>query len=345
MDKKYAPCATTAECAEPEGYACVDGECRKTGCQTHDDCAIIGECLPGTTDAGVQVLACAKGTTYPPGQFGTRCQGGSAAGECDEENDFVCIGTVGQFDAYCTKTGCQADSDCAAGYFCSTTRTGKSPCETACGGKIPGSAASGCIPAAEIGPGQEYSCGPISLLRNLCLKREFCNECATDADCLATPGQVCAKDATGKKICTTLCDEGVNSCPWGNAATCAVFDSELGKATCSHRFSNGCVGTGLSCEPCVDDADCPTGLCIESSFTRERFCVDLAPTCSCAGLPVSDGVYCFGGGCPQTPGGLTMQCYGGSEIPASSAILNKCFGANANTNPLASPQTGCWGPN
>jgi hypothetical protein len=40
-----------------------------------------------------------------------------------------------------------------------------------------------------------------------------------------------------------------------------------------------------------------------------------------------------------------MQCYGGPDIPATSVILNKCYGANASANPLGSPQTGCWPPN
>jgi hypothetical protein len=180
------------------------------------------------------------------------------------------------------------------------------------------------------------------MLRNLCMRREFCNECETDADCLGKPNQLCSADSGGRKICTEVCDANTNSCPWGNAATCGDWDND-GTFTCSHKFPTGCVGTGKGCEPCLDDADCPNGLCIQSSFTLERYCVDLGPSCSCTGLPTEQNVYCTGGGCPATPGGLQMHCYGGSQVAAAgSPLYQKCVGANVNSNPLSSPQTGCW---
>jgi hypothetical protein len=337
------PCTTDEECDTVRGYTCVSGECSLVGCTKHDDCAGIGLCQAGTDVGGNPVLACQKGTTYEKGQFGTACPGGTDAKECDEANKFVCIGAgPGDVDAYCTKTGCSADTDCATGYFCSTVRTSRPPCSDNCNLKG-NSSATTCVPSADIGAGKEYSCGPVSLLRNLCLKREYCNDCETDDDCRGVDGQVCAKDTKGNKICSVICDPNIsNACPWGNASLCAVHDTDLGLPTCAHRFGS-CQGTGKNCEPCRDDGECPTGLCLGSDFTGEQYCVDLGPKCDCTGLTVSQNVSCQGGGCPQTPGGLTMNCYGGSAVQAAgSPLYQSCVGANVNPNPQATPQTGCW---
>lgn len=264
--------------------------------------------------------------------------------ECDDANGFTCIGSgPGDLDAYCSKGGCQNDSECGPGFGCQTLRTGRAPCQVSCG--LAASTATNCVPAADIGPGKEFSCGPVGLLRNLCVKREFCSTCETDDDCRALPDQICAKDEGGVKICTTVCNPDVsNACPWGNAGNCAKTDTERDVFTCSHRFGS-CAGTGGSCEPCVDDLDCPNGLCLTSDFTNEHYCVSLEEKCDCTGLPVENEVQCKGGGCPQTPGGATMNCYGGASVLANgSPLYQTCVGANVNTNPNASAQGGCWLP-
>ncbi|MCA9597107.1 MAG: hypothetical protein KC776_27525 [Myxococcales bacterium] len=421
---QFEPCETSAECDVARGFKCVDGTCTIAGCRTHADCKGVGHCTPGgklypdepgAADPGQTVNYCVQGDAYPDGQFGTACPelntpDCNAEGkcdnpsqfcdpktnkcdDCDKPNGFLCVGSgPGDVDAYCTKDECLADSDCATGYFCSTTRTGRVTCEAACGflpaakdcvatnlpceadgtcknpkqtcdtntntclGCQDTSMACGaekkkcappgteCIEAAKIGDGKEYSCGPLTLLRNICLKREYCNECETDADCLAVQGQVCAKDTKGNKICTVECDPNLpNACPWGSASICDVWDQDLGVATCAHRFGS-CKGTGKSCEPCLDDGDCPTGLCLSSDFSGERYCVDLTPSCDCTGLPLVQQAICTGGGCPQTPGGAAMQCYGGPQVQAGgSPLYQKCVGANIAA-PNASPQTGCWPP-
>jgi hypothetical protein len=81
-----------------------------------------------------------------------------------------------------------------------------------------------------------------------CVRRSFCSPCETDADCLGVPDRICARDASGDKICTKRCDPAVVSCPWGNASECGVFDPEVGAPTCSHSFVS-CRGTGKACEP------------------------------------------------------------------------------------------------
>lgn len=335
-------CAKSSDCDTDQSLGCAGGECTYVGCQTHADCATIGECKATKDAEGKDVLACTKATTYPKGQFGTACPGGATAKECDEANKFVCIGAgPGDIEAYCTKTGCLADADCGAGYFCGTVRTSKKPCTTAC--NITGASGTGCVPAADIGAGKEYSCGAISLLRNICLKREFCNDCQTDDDCRAVPNQICASDGKGHKYCTVLCEPAQsNACTWGSAAECKVHDPAVGKPTCAHKFG-ACTGTGKGCEPCRDDKDCPTGFCSSSDYTGENFCVDLGPSCDCAGFPTSQNVVCQGGGCPDSPGGYKQACYGGTAITSASVLYKKCYGSDTLQGskwPYTKP--GCW---
>jgi len=334
-------CQKSTECDADQNLGCVSGACAYVGCKTNSDCATVGECKAAKTAEGQDVLACAKGTVYPKGQFGTACPGGAPAKECDEAAGFACVGVgPGDYDAYCTKTSCLADNDCAAGYECQTLRTGKKPCTDMCG--LTGSQITGCIAAGEIGAGKAYSCGPLGLLRNMCIKREFCSECKTDDDCRAKPNQLCASDGKGHKYCTVLCEPNQsNACVWGSAAECAVHDTALGKPTCAHRFG-ACKGTGKSCEPCVDDADCPTGLCGGSDYSGERYCIDLAPSCDCTGLPLTQDLLCVNGGCPKSPSGIVLNCYGGPKA-ATSPLYKKCVGGDSFEGKKA-PYTkpGCW---
>ncbi|HEV8248033.1 MAG TPA: hypothetical protein VGP93_19800, partial [Polyangiaceae bacterium] len=269
------------------------------------------------------------------GQFYTNCPTGA---ECDQESGFFCRSAgVGDLDSYCTAS-CTDDEQCPSGFLCDTVSG--TPCEDDC--DVAGDAADPeCVPSSEIGDGKAYRCGLLGIERNICVKRRFCADCETDDDCRAVPGLICAKDASGEKICTPPCDPNLDSCPWGNAATCGVWDDERGIATCTHRFQS-CHGSGLPCEPCYRQSDCGSnGICSGSTFTGERYCVDLNVQCSCQGEPVSAEGLCVGGGCPESPGGLEMQCY----IGASGNGPGVCLFANANPNPLlASPQTGCWGP-
>jgi hypothetical protein len=327
------PCQESSECAERYGYRCVSGECTLT-CEVHSHCGARGACTGASTDSeGDAVRLCeADDAPRAKGQFGTACPNGD---ECDADANFYCIGAgPGDIDAFCTQQFCEDDSACPAGLFCSTIRTRRSPCDDTCG--LQGSSADDCVPAREIGPGKHYECGALELKTRLCLVREFCNECKTDADCAGKPHQICARDESGQKICTVLCDSGVNSCPWGSAAVCGLWDTDLGKETCTHRFGS-CRGEGKSCQPCIDQTDCPDGLCTETQFTGERYCVDLSVSCSC---PAGTESTCVGGGCPNTPAGKPLTCLGGS-IYIDSPLAGKCLGAE--TDPLSeASRQGCW---
>jgi hypothetical protein len=341
-------CTTSSDCDALHGFDCITGKCTQT-CVVHGDCGSLGSCT-GTakTAAGAAVRTCVK-DAFPrgPGQYGTPCPLGS---ECDAKDDFVCMGNgrtggvvrspdagtpTGDVDGYCTKLYSNADSDCPTGFSCDSEQTSRLPCTDTCG--ITGKAGGDCVDASDIGDGKRFQCATLTLLSNVCVHRSFCSECATDADCLGEPGQVCAKDSSGQKICTVQCDPAGNSCPWGSATSCQVTDTDLGYPTCSHRFG-ACKGTGKSCEPCVDQKDCPTGFCNEEPFTGEQYCVDLAANCTC---PATSTGTCLGGGCPTTPapGVLEMTCYGGSSYMGGS-IYEKCFGASDPGSMAASE--GCW---
>jgi hypothetical protein len=329
---RYTKCSSDAACDVASGFQCVGGSCLYA-CQTHFDCAGVGLCTElASGEPGKKY--CSPSSDAPEvGGFYTRCP---TTTECDTLSGFECVGAgVGDLDSYCTK-GCADDSECPTGFFCD--RVSVTPCEAACG--IQGDSKDpNCVSASEIGSGKKYQCGRFGPEHSLCVRRKFCSPCETDADCGVAPNSICARDASGEKICTQVCDpDWLGSCPWGSATTCDVWDSELGVPTCSHRFG-ACYGSGAPCEPCTSDRDCgETGLCYGSSFTGERYCIDFSVRCSCE--KAVNGT-CEGGGCPKTPGGLPMLCYVGTDT-GSPGI---CLGANSNSTQsplLTSPQTGCW---
>jgi hypothetical protein len=328
-------CSASSDCDQSKGESCVDSACRLP-CHSHFDCQGFGECVSGTTSEKSSVHYCDLSHPQKPGQFYTHCPNGDS--DCDGAHGFLCVGAGSDdLDAYCS-LDCSADSDCADGYICG--QLSRSPCadDNSCGlTGVPKDHQ--CIASDQIGVGKPYQCGARSVTRNLCRPRKFCNTCTTDTDCLAVTDQLCAADKSGTKICTQLCDPGHPSCPWGSATSCGVYDTDLGQATCAHRFGQ-CTGTGKSCEPCLKDADCGSkGACTASEFTGEHWCVDLSVTCSCVGLTSPGGV-CTGGGCPMTPGGLSMQCFD-TDMTGKSGV---CNGANTVNGLLGggSPQTGCW---
>jgi hypothetical protein len=308
----------------------VEGVCRSP-CRSHDECAGVGHCavIAGST-------FCEPGTPTLKGRHGTRCPSG--ARDCDAEAGFLCLGAgPGDLDSYCT-ADCTADSDCPAGFRCGSTKT--VPCERACG--LAGDPDSpDCAPADQIGDGLRYQCGTLGVIRRVCERRDFCSPCERDEDCLGVPGQICARDESGARICTVPCTPGADSCPWGNAGQCGNYDAERGITTCSHRFGS-CRGSGKGCEPCIQDSDCGDGLCSVFGFSGERYCIDLTATCDCAGEADRNGI-CLGHGCPETPGGLEMVCL--ESRGAGDPFGERCISASSTSGALgASQQAGCWPP-
>jgi hypothetical protein len=325
-------CDSSLDCPQDVSRHCVTGRC-ETECTLHQHCGSAGACTGNAANAEGSIVTYCEPDELPraAGQFGSGCLASTQI--CDSSNDFMCLTEgEGDTDAYCTLRGCDTDAECPTGLFCSHNLVGaRPPCATACG--ITGQPNnSECIPESDIGVGRPYRCSPAGGLElTVCLKRAFCAPCEVNADCRAEDNQICARGPDGNKTCTVLCAEGLGSCPWGTATQCAVFDQELGEATCAPLFG-ACHGTGKSCEPCVDDADCPTGFCSVSSFTGEQFCFDETASCSCAAGEES----CVGGGCPLTPSGLRMNCLSRSEGEAPSV----CYGAELSQE--SGTPLGCW---
>jgi hypothetical protein len=331
LEGRYTACGSDDECDQQAGFSCVEGSCR-VACRSHDECSSVGHCAPLAGG-----MYCVAGAPTVRGQHGARCASGSS--DCDTEGGFICLGAgPGDLDSYCT-SDCSGDSDCPAGFLCGTQRT--APCTRAC--DLPGDPnRPDCAPVAEIGPGLRYECGNLAVIRRVCERRSFCSPCERDEDCLSVPGQICARDESGERICTVPCDPNANSCPWGNAARCGQFDAERGIPTCSHRFGS-CRGTGKGCEPCLRDSDCGEGICSTFGFTGERFCIDLDAACDCAGDADRNGV-CLGHGCPTTPGGLDMVCLQSRVV--GDPLGERCISASSVVSGTlgTSQQAGCWPP-
>ncbi len=300
---RFNPCSSDATCDTAHGFACVAEQCRHP-CHTHFDCAGAGTCETlMVSGRGMLGTFCAPSSTpLPSGEYYTRCPTNT---ECNQAAGFLCLGAgEGDLDSYCSAP-CESDDQCPAGLICDRVRLSETE------------------------------------VANFCVRRGFCASCEKDSDCLALPDQICARDASGEKICTKLCDPMTDSCPWGAATECGVWDETLGVATCAHRFG-ACHGSGKSCEPCVRNADCPTGLCTGSTFTGERWCVDLDVSCSCEGIRSTQGVCDGANGCPNSPGGVAMLCYDDPNNQ-TSVLAKHCFAGDANgSSPLASQQSGCW---
>lgn len=331
-DGRFSACQFSRECDEAHGFSCVDGECNYE-CQSHADCVEVGHCAPRDVGGQRKNFCVHDEAPAAPGKLYTSCPNGT---ECSEPS--LCLGAgVGDLDAYCT-IDCSRDDDCAAGYYCGSIV--RPPCGNAC--DVRGQPAeSRCVPVDQIGDDLPFHCSDSGVERRVCRQREFCSPCDSDADCLGQPNQICARDASGEKICTRLCDPGTHSCPWGNAAECGNFDADVGRPTCSHRFGS-CHGEGKTCEPCRSNDDCPGGACLSSQFTGERWCVNFDTKCECP-EPVPASGICASRDCPNSPSGLPLQCIGASDSP----LVNICYAANSATDTLlgSSPQTGCWAPN
>jgi hypothetical protein len=327
-------CTANRDCPQVPAQSCVEGICLTT-CLTHDHCGSAGSCSGEATDIEDHTVFFCEADAFPhaAGQFGSMCLNGNL--DCDAAEGFRCrSGGEGDAESYCTRAGCDADSECPDGYACQAqSLRGVPPCTSACG--LVGDATDPeCVPTSDIGTGKAVNCraDQAGLELRMCAKREFCSECERDADCRGRSGQICARGADGTKACTQLCDPETSGCPWGSATECKLYDAGLGVPTCGHR-SESCRGSGNSCDPCIDDRDCPRGFCSNSDFTGERFCVALDDTCACAEGQDS----CLGGGCPATPGGLAMNCISRDSTSAPSA----CFGALTSEDESAS-QLGCW---
>jgi hypothetical protein len=234
-------CTSNADPATscPFGYTCVDTQ---TG--------VAPFCVQDTAlrDDGLPI------EKKPSGQWGSKCQAnlGVTNPGCDSDQGFFCYGTAPtDGDAYCTRYGCELDSDCGAGFWC------------------------GQINRAPNVAKAKRSYGEVD---KVCLRRTFCSTCKVDLDCPPVLGrpQHCATDANGGGFCAPECDAN-EAC--NNEAKCVALEG-LASKICYPR-ANVCVGDGSVCSPCRVDSDCGAdGACVKGSYTTERTCAKKVGACA-----------------------------------------------------------------
>lgn len=229
------------------GNICVQNQCMLP-CARHVDCPNAYECREIEGQA-----VCAKSaleSEWGEGLFGSGC---AYLGdeECAADRGFVCIGRVGDPDAYCSKSPCTTDADCPGNYWCQTVERANGPqkacirrsfcapadsvtecndadatfgrdeqgngwCLKSCSGADPNSCGggNGCLKT-----GDSWQCWPRS--RTCTPSKSFCGRCTSRLDCPA--GALCLTEQyTKERYCTQPCTEG-QACPAtqdGVAAKC-----------------------------------------------------------------------------------------------------------------------------
>ncbi len=287
-----APCANDSGCpagtfcAEENGTKgcipndCSSGVCTKP-CSRHSDCGegtycggdghcVVDEC----DDQGVCNHPCETQTDCPTGTYCTVVEG---------ENHCVFVpedGGTGTLGHSC------AINDCAAGYVCisSGNEDPNSYCTTTCD--------------------SDFDCGPRMVCReamdaqgqlvHYCLRRDFCEPCASDVQCGYNNEKCVAADPAvgGDSYCATACNPSQSdTCP--TDATCkeAFWCAATGKwvADCSwcsgecgqlgaqtyqcFKDYGACTGDGSLCAPCYHSGQCAAdGACLTSSQTGVSYC-------------------------------------------------------------------------
>jgi hypothetical protein len=354
-------CSTHLDCNAGQGCAVAprEGGGEIAVCQASGKAAGIGTSCPFGSECD-GMLACPNGGACDPSACGGKpdeckldvaackreegCTKGRCAGDdsactvttcaASECKPLACRTTgAGDADAYCTVADCEADADCAPGYGCGIVRDPHAIC-----GASPAKPKDGlepCIdPANYAANGATYREGPISLLRNMCLKRDQCATCETDLDCsaLATasqsgklePTQRCI-DIAGSKRCARNCATSNDCDP----------DARCTEGSCVPKFEGGCVGTGKFCEPCKNDVECggtaDNSMMCGSLSGNQRACIDGALPDACPGGSSKE--------CPKSPSGKSGVCLGEAHgLQPSDGAYHRCyFPFRASTSKF-----GCW---
>jgi hypothetical protein len=263
-----------------------DAQCLGTSCQIVDDSAtnaLALECEPIVGSDGIGV-ACATDSACRDGL----CLGGYCSGPCTSnlqcsqagicQSQTITVGGLsGAFDV-CVVSPCTGPSSCPSGEECSDIQDVAGNPEAFCRDAIAGGAADGvtctggATCASGLCPAWLLSCTSI---------------CKTDADCAATPGEVCVDMFSGTpplEACAPGCsrdadctaagttcvfstDTGGNldlfTCapPFGPSATGADCSAQntCASGLCLENSSGSTVIDQICTQPCVTSADCPTG--------------------------------------------------------------------------------------
>jgi hypothetical protein len=362
----------SAKCAS--GNACID-DGSGSGETCHRICTNQSECPDGYYCNDGQLGSqgknwCAANTNYPPkkpGQWQAPCSASAGEGNnpaCDSADFFACYGTSPTDTAcqtamsgcsFCTEFGCEEDSDCPGGWWCSTQNVGPN------------------VTSAVETFGKSQT-------RTLCLPRWYCAPCKTDHDCaLAADGstqQHCVPDSNGNGFCAPQCQSDSNctedatcvpqwpicapasgnspagaacqsddDCPptatafqhcdagrctpeCGGNASCPAGETCENLSVCVPR-AGLCVGDGGFCSPCRSDADCTNGYCVSAlPYSTERFCTVNATVADCdtsmmdpQGCPMPTSTDNWKAvGCTQLTPKLPDQCVAFVTLGTSSSM-------------------------
>lgn len=274
----------------PEAYVCTD----------IDKAPNIGLFCPFGTECDAS-FACPDGT---PCEQGKDSEGHCTAAEC---KPLKCI-TTGEADAeaYCTTVDCKTDDDCGPGFYCGIRRDPQKICGTMKGDEDP------CIDPANFGAnGATYQEGPVSLLRNVCLKREPCAPCKGPFDCSLSGDMACVS-INGEQVCAKTC-VGDEDCP--DDFKCAGGYCIPRTETCKPP------ATGNFCFNCLNDLDCgPAGpdntvYCAELSGGQHG-CFDSSFPDDCTADT----------DCPTSPSGKYGECLDeGEGVTSADSVYHRCY--------------------
>lgn len=293
---------------------CADGEsrCSLAECGGNPD-----TCAPDPAACGDQLEGCTAGKCPD----GTGCLvSACSAAECSAPLSCLSAGP-GDADAYCTSHGCQADADCAAGYFCGITRDPREICGTPKGNDaFCGETTAPCVEPAQLAAEGLFE-GSRCALRNTCLKRTQCSPCEADLDCSTVEGQRCVALAGGEKVCARTCNADADCDP----------DYACTANACTPRFG-ACRGQGNFCDPCQNDTDCggpeSTKACASLSG-NQRACFDFSFPDTCT----TDA------DCPASQSGRRGECLDeGEGVAPTDSVYHRCY------FPYDAPDNkfGCW---
>lgn len=255
-----------ATCSEPlpnagftcpciEGWECVGDVCMKkcqtsAGCATNERCGQENYCEPYEADV---TTGDASIFLKPPEIMGEHEDNTGEGLQTD------IVATLADVDVQAPEgflQFCITDSECAA-YGLTCFEAGGSDTSAVCTMKCETDAD---CPGTTIckEQGDEY----------VCLRAEYCDECASDLQCGGDLNCVEANDGQG--FCSSACQlDNQDSCLPGDI--CRQVDSML-DSYCFPLFG-ACKGDGTHCTPCQHDEHCLKGhVCHENPNTHEKYC-------------------------------------------------------------------------